>query len=112
MEKEFPTLPSVHFEFDSDVLDTNEYATELNTIVSTLKEFSDVEVEIIGYTDHKGDKAYNDDLSVRRAESVKSYLINQGISASRLTTTGEGKDPKTSAEEALTIKARRVEVVK
>ena len=112
VEKEFPTLPSVHFEFDSDVLDTNEYATELNTIVSTLKEFSDVEVEIIGYTDHKGDKAYNDDLSVRRAESVKSYLINQGISASRLTTTGEGKDPKTSGEEALTIKARRVEVVK
>lgn len=110
--KQFPTLPSVHFEFDSDVLDTNEYATELNTIVSTLKEFDDVDVEVIGYTDHRGDKAYNDDLSLRRAESVKNYLINQGISASRLTTIGEGKDPKTSGNEALTIKARRVEVAK
>ena len=110
--KQFPKLPSIHFVFDSDVLDTNEYATELNTIVSILKEFNDVNVEIIGYTDHRGDNTYNDDLSVRRAESVKNYLINQGISASRLTTLGKGKDPKTSGDEALTIKARRVEVAK
>lgn len=110
--KEFPILPAVHFAFDSDVLDTNEYATELNTIVSTLKEFSDVSVEITGYTDHRGDKRYNDDLSVRRAEAVKSYLVNQGINASRLTSIGQGEDPKTSGKEALTIKARRVEVAK
>lgn len=110
--KEFPALPSVHFAFDSDVLDINEYATELNTIVSTLEEFDNVVVEITGYTDHKGENTYNNDLSFRRAESVKSYLINQGISASRLTTIGEGKDPKTSGKEALTIKARRVEVAK
>ncbi|MFA5555411.1 MAG: OmpA family protein [Phycisphaerae bacterium] len=110
--KAFPVLPSVHFAFDSDVLNTNEYATELNTIVSTLKEFSDVDVEVIGYTDHRGESAYNDDLSVRRAESVKKYLVQQGISASRLTTVGKGEDPKTSGAEALTIKARRVEVAK
>jgi OOP family OmpA-OmpF porin len=110
--KEFPKLPSVHFEFDKDVLDTNKYASELNTIVSTLKEFNEVAIEITGYTDHRGANAYNDDLSERRAEAVKSYLINQGISASRITTIGEGKDPKTSGEEALTVKARRVEVAK
>lgn len=110
--KVFPSLPSVHFAFDSDVLDTNEYATELNTIVSTLKEFNDVDVEVIGYTDHRGSSTYNDKLSVRRAESVKKYLVEQGISASRLTTVGKGEDPKTSGQEALTIKARRVEVSK
>lgn len=110
--KEFPVLPSVHFAFDSDVLDTNEYATELNTIVSTLKEFNDIHVEVIGYTDHRGSSTYNDALSVRRAESVKKYLVEQGISASRLTTVGKGEDPKTSGQEALTIKARRVEVSK
>ena len=112
VEKEFPQLPPVHFAFDSDVLNTNEYATELNTIVSTLKEFDDVSVIITGYTDHKGSNAYNDALSERRAESVKSYLVNQGIDAARLTTSGKGKDPKTSGDEALTIKARRVEVAK
>lgn len=110
--KEFPKLPSVHFAFDSDVLDTAEYAAELNTIVSTLKEFSDVDVVVTGYTDHRGSNAYNDALSLRRAESVKNYLIGQGISASRLSTEGRGEDPKTTGEEALTIKARRVEVAK
>ena len=112
VQKEFPQLPPVHFAFDSDVLNTSEYASELSTIVSTLKEFDDVDVVITGYTDHKGSNAYNDALSERRAESVKKYLVNQGISASRLSTTGKGKDPKTSGDEALTIKARRVEVAK
>ena len=55
---------------------------------------------------------YNDGLSERRAESVKKYLVNQGISASRLTAVGRGEDPKTTGAEALTIKARRVEVAK
>lgn len=110
--KEFPALPSIHFAFDSDVVDTNKYATELATIVSVLKEFSDVNVDVIGYTDHRGTDVYNDGLSVRRAEAVKRYLVEQGISASRLSTSGEGKDPKTSGQEALTIQARRVEVAK
>lgn len=112
VEKEFPTLPTIHFDFDSDVVDTEKYATELNTIVSVLKEFGDTQVDIIGYTDHRGPNAYNDALSLRRAEAVKNYLVGQGISASRLTTIGKGEDPKTSGEEALTIMARRVEVKK
>jgi OOP family OmpA-OmpF porin len=43
---------------------------------------------------------------------VKNYLVGKGISAARLSTLGAGEDPKTSGEEALTIKARRVEVAK
>ncbi len=108
--KEFPALPSIHFAFDSDVVDTQKYATELATIVSVLKEFSDTDVEITGYTDHRGSNAYNDGLSLRRAEAVKKYLVEQGINAARLATSGAGKDPKTSGQEALTIQARRVEV--
>jgi OOP family OmpA-OmpF porin len=108
--KEFPVLPPVHFEFDSDVVDTQKYATELATIVSVLKEFSDTDVEITGYTDHRGSNAYNDGLSLRRAEAVKKYLAGEGINAARLSTSGAGKDPKTSGQEALTVKARRVEV--
>jgi len=108
--KEFPVLPSIHFAFDSDVVDTEIYATELSTIVATLKEFSDTDVTITGYTDHHGPNPYNDKLSQRRAEAVKSYLVGQGIKASRLTTSGAGKDSKTEGKDALTIKARRVEV--
>ncbi|MEA4905085.1 MAG: OmpA family protein [Petrimonas sp.] len=108
--KEFPALPPVHFAFDSDKVDTRKYANELNTIVSVLKEFSDTDVVITGYTDHTGSNAYNDGLSLRRAEAVKKYLVGEGINAARLSTSGVGKDPKTSGQEALTIKARRVEV--
>lgn len=110
--KELPVLPSIHFAFDSDVVDTQKYADELKTIVSVLKEFSDTDVMITGYTDHRGPDSYNDGLSLRRAEAVKKYLVGEGINTARLTTSGEGKDPKTSGQEALTIKARRVEVTK
>ncbi len=110
--KEFPALPAIHFDFDSDVVDTQKYAEELSTIVSVLKEFDDTNVVVTGYTDHRGTNNYNDGLSTRRAEAVKSYLVGQGIASSRVSTSGEGKDPKTSGDEALTIKARRVEVSK
>lgn len=110
--KEFPTLPAIHFAFDSDVVDKVKYASELSTIVSVLKEFSDTDVTITGYTDHAGASTYNDGLSVRRAEAVKNYLVGEGISASRMATLGVGEDPKTSGKEALTIQARRVEVSK
>src|SRR5690554_3044629 len=108
--KQFPELPPIHFAFDSDAVDTQKHANELATIVSVLKEFSDTDVIIVGYTDHAGPDVYNDGLSVRRAEAVKNYLVGQGINAARLSTSGEGKDPKTSGSEALTIQARRVEV--
>lgn len=110
--KELPALPAIHFKFDSDKVDTKKYAEELSTIVSVLKEFADEDVEITGYTDHNGPDNYNNGLSLRRAEAVKKYLIEQGIAGSRLTTTGKGKDPKTTGSESLTIKARRVEVSK
>ena len=108
--KQFPELPPIHFAFDSDAVDTQKHANELATIVSVLKEFSDTDVIIVGYTDHAGPDVYNDGLSVRRAEAVKNYLVGQGINAARLSTSGEGKDPKTTGKEALSIQARRVEV--
>ena len=110
--KVFPELPSIHFAFDSDVVDANEYSEELEKIVSALNEFKNTEVVITGFTDHYGPEVYNDGLSLRRAEAVKAYLVGKGIDASRMTTSGEGKDPKTSGKETLTIKARRVEVSK
>ena len=55
---------------------------------------ADVKVEIAGYTDNVGSDKLNDDLSLRRAQAVKSWLVNKGIDAKRMTTTGKGKrDP-------------------
>jgi len=47
-------------------------------------------VEITGFTDDVGSVAQNENLSLRRAESVKSWLTRHGISGSRLTTKGKG----------------------
>ena len=106
-----PDMPAIHFAFDSDKVDTKKYATELAQIVSVLKEYSELNATVVGYTDHHGPDDYNDGLSTRRAENVKKYLVEQGIDASRLSVDGEGKDTKTTGNDRLTIKARRVEVV-
>jgi outer membrane protein OmpA-like peptidoglycan-associated protein len=55
---------------------------------------TDVVVEIAGYTDNVGKQEMNDNLSARRAQSVKSWLVKKGISANRLRTVGKGmRDP-------------------
>lgn len=110
--KEFPVLPSVHFVRGSYWLDTEKYASELSTIVSVLKEFDNESVVLTGFCDHTGTEQLNNRLSVQRADALKSYLVEQGIDGTRMSTNGEGKDPTLSGEEAYTVKARRVDVTK
>lgn len=55
-----------------------------------LKEFEDVEVEVGGHTDSRGAADYNQQLSERRAKSVRDYLVGNGIAENRLTTVGYG----------------------
>jgi outer membrane protein OmpA-like peptidoglycan-associated protein len=50
----------------------------------------DIDVEIVGFTDDVGSKAYNLDLSLRRAESVRDYMVTQGIDGRRLSVAGRG----------------------
>jgi OOP family OmpA-OmpF porin len=50
-----------------------------------------VNVEIEGYTDYIGTAEYNQQLSEERAQTVKNYLVSQGIAADRLSTVGYGK---------------------
>jgi outer membrane protein OmpA-like peptidoglycan-associated protein len=62
----------------------------LDKAVAVLEEFTDVKVNIVGHTDDVGAAEFNLDLSRRRAESVKKYLVDAGIDASRITTEGRG----------------------
>ncbi len=74
----------------ADILPESE--SVLNKVYLTLNENIDLEVEIQGHTDNKGNKKKNVELSLKRAESVKTWLVARGINASRVTTKGFGPD--------------------
>jgi outer membrane protein OmpA-like peptidoglycan-associated protein len=85
----------------------------LNKLVSFLNKYPDRSVRIEGYTDSVGTEDFNLGLSQRRADSVRSYLVNQGIGSERLTTAGKGEaDPVAGNDSASGRQQnRRVEVV-
>jgi OOP family OmpA-OmpF porin len=64
----------------------------LNRAVKVLKDYPDVRLEIGGHTDNRGKADYNRDLSQKRADAVKDYLIKQGIGPDRLEAVGYGMD--------------------
>jgi outer membrane protein OmpA-like peptidoglycan-associated protein len=88
--------------FESGRADLREgSAGNLNKLVAFLDKYPDRVVAIEGYTDSVGSEDYNQALSQRRADSVRSYLVRQGINSGRLSASGMGKtDPVASNESA------------
>jgi len=64
---------------------------KLDQLSQFLNEHKDRQVEIDGFTDSVGTDAYNEELSRRRADAVKSALLTRGIDSSRIRTEGYGK---------------------
>ncbi len=72
----------------------------LSRLASALNSVKYQDAIVVGHTDSWGSDAYNDRLSLRRAESVKAYLVGQGVPADKVITKGMGErelivDPKT-----------------
>lgn len=69
-------------------------------IIGKMKEYPKDEVVVVtGYTDRIGSETYNMKLSQRRADSVKAYMVDQGIDGSRIETAARGKaDPIVSCD--------------
>ena len=84
-------LVGVNFAFDKAALLPESYPV-LDKSVILLKETPGAKFEIEGYTDYLGTKAYNMELSIQRAQTVKDYLVSKGIEQNRLTTVGFGKN--------------------
>lgn len=84
------TLEGVVFEYDSAML-TMESRRLLDVIARDLVKYARLRVEMQGHTDSVGSDGYNQALSRRRAESVRQYLVEQGVSADRLTARGYGE---------------------
>ncbi|HEY1076564.1 MAG TPA: OmpA family protein [Fontimonas sp.] len=83
-------LKSVHFAFDSSEL-TNEARVLLGRVIEGLRNQESLRLAIAGHTDSLGTEAYNQALSMRRADSVRAYLVSQGIHPSRLLSEGFGE---------------------
>jgi outer membrane protein OmpA-like peptidoglycan-associated protein len=64
----------------------------LGKVLRTLLENPEVEVEIQGHTDNQGKAAMNRDLSKRRADTVKAWLVERGVAPDRMTSKGFGPD--------------------
>jgi OOP family OmpA-OmpF porin len=99
------------FDFDKAVLKPAGKAS-LDDLTSKLQGMNLEVIIAVGHTDSIGTDAYNQKLSIRRAESVKAYLQSKGVEANRIYTEGKGEkqpvaDNKTTAGRA---KNRRVEI--
>jgi OmpA-OmpF porin, OOP family len=99
------------FDFDKSVLKA-EGKAKLDDLVGKVKGINLEVIIAVGHTDSVGTDAYNQRLSVRRAEAVKGYLVSKGIEKNRVYTEGKGEkqpvaDNRTSEGRA---KNRRVEI--
>ena len=99
--------------FDFDKADLKpEAKAKLDDLASKVKAINLEVIIAVGHTDAIGSDAYNQKLSVRRADAVKTYLVSKGIEKNRVYTEGKGEkqpvaDNKTSEGRA---KNRRVEI--
>lgn len=87
--------------------------SDLRTLASSLNQYPDSTVDVIGHTDNVGDAGYNQDLSARRANSVASVLRSSGVASHRLRAYGRGENEPVATN--LTREGRqqnrRVEIV-
>lgn len=104
------SLQVINFAVDKAEIPAENKAV-LDRAVEVMKNVPEMELMIIGHTDNDGESAYNVDLSERRAQAVKDYLVSKGADASKLMTKGMGeKDPiATNETENGKFRNRRIE---
>ncbi|WP_316819687.1 OmpA family protein [Pedobacter gandavensis] len=83
-------IQNIHYDFDKDNI-RKDAAKILDELVRTMRDNPTLEIELSSHTDSRGADSYNLDLSQRRANSVVNYLVNRGISRSRMTAKGYGE---------------------
>ena len=101
----------VLFDFDKSILKT-EGKNKLDDLATKVKAINLEVVIAIGHTDSIGSDAYNQKLSVRRAESVKAYLVSKGVEPNRIYTEGKGEKQPVASNKTKDgrQKNRRVEI--
>ena len=103
---------TIRFDVASDEIRPRNYRL-LRRIARTINRCPDARIEIAGHTDSDGSRYDNQDLSERRAESVREFLIDRGVSRRRLRAVGYGEDRPIASNDTRRGKARnrRIEFV-
>lgn len=103
---------TIYFEVNKAIIKPVSYGI-LNEVAQVLKDYPNFTIRVEGHTDSDGADDYNMALSQSRAESVRAYLISQGIDGKRLTSEGYGETRPidTNRTAAGKAKNRRVEFV-
>jgi len=83
-------VTNINFDFDSAAI-REDSRSKLARVINTLKENPGIRVRIEGHADSTGPADYNQGLSLRRAEAVRKYLVDRGISITRLSVDGKGE---------------------
>jgi outer membrane protein OmpA-like peptidoglycan-associated protein len=91
-------LRNIFFDFGKATL-RDESTAELDRLINLLTTYSNLKIEISGFTDNKGSADYNQKLSESRSKSVVDYLIAHGIPSARLTYKGYGLDSPIATNE-------------
>ncbi|WP_316801554.1 OmpA family protein [Pedobacter frigidisoli] len=104
-------LDNIQFEFNSFVLKTSSFSI-LDKAVSEMKKSPNTKFVLNGHSSAEGTPEHNMSLSIDRANAVKSYFVNAGLSADKFTIVGHGeKEPITSNDtEEGRIMNRRTEI--
>jgi OOP family OmpA-OmpF porin len=99
------------FDFNKSVVKPAGKA-KLDDLVSKVKGINLEVIIAVGHTDSVGSDAYNQKLSVRRAEAVKAYLVSKGIEKNRIYTEGKGEKQPVATNKTAEGRAknRRVEI--
>ena len=119
-----PAAPVVNYEkstisasalFDYDSSDLKEEGkVAMSDLKKSIKarDTSVVSIDVIGHTDNTGSEEYNMDLSIRRAEAVREYMVSHGVDASKINVYGEGESNPAASNETKDGRAenRRVDI--
>lgn len=106
------TLGDMLFETGNSQLKGNAFAN-LSKLSAFLNQYPERTLVIEGHTDSVGNESSNQALSQRRADSVRQYLLQQGVASNRLTAFGKGENAPIASNDSVSGRAlnRRVEVI-
>ena len=83
-------LENIYYDFNQYIIRKGA-GRDLDALAQLMKQYPSMEIELIAHTDSRGTEQYNLDLSLKRAESAKRYLVQKGISDDRIRAFGYGE---------------------